>query len=104
MNAGDKFYFVEEYEYRMKNTIRGLAAGLFLPLAVAPASALDIVLTNDDGFETPLADVTGVRVKGGILTKIIDIETQHGKLSIRCFGAKDFAAAIEQQAKKTSAG
>ncbi len=36
----------------MRNKTRGLIAGLLLPLAALPASALDIVLTNDDGFET----------------------------------------------------
>ena len=28
MNAGDKFYFVEEYEYRMKNTIDKQLVGI----------------------------------------------------------------------------
>ena len=36
----------------MRNKTRGLIAGLLLPLIALPASALDIVLTNDDGFET----------------------------------------------------
>ncbi len=37
----------------MRKKIHGLAAGLALPFAALPVSALDIVLTNDDGFETP---------------------------------------------------
>nr|WHW29716.1 putative 5'/3'-nucleotidase SurE [uncultured bacterium] len=37
----------------MKNQLKGLIAGVMLPLVSLPASALDIVLTNDDGFETP---------------------------------------------------
>ena len=73
-------------------------------LAFAPNKLNMELHKGDVSVEIPLAEVTGVRVKGGILTKIIDVETSHGKLSIRCFGAKDFAAAIEQQAKKTSAG
>ena len=36
----------------MKKKLIGLAAAALLPLATAPASALDILLTNDDGFET----------------------------------------------------
>jgi 5'-nucleotidase len=36
----------------MKTKSIALLAGVLLPLASAPASALDILLTNDDGFET----------------------------------------------------
>ncbi|RZV58177.1 MAG: 5'/3'-nucleotidase SurE, partial [Pseudomonadales bacterium] len=37
----------------MKNQLKGIIAGAMLPLVALPASALNIVLTNDDGFETP---------------------------------------------------
>ncbi|MCB1677994.1 MAG: 5'/3'-nucleotidase SurE [Halioglobus sp.] len=41
----------------MKTKIHGVFAGLLLSFAALPASALDILLTNDDGFETPYIQV-----------------------------------------------
>ena len=47
----------------------------------------------------PLVEVTDVVVRFGFGTKIIDIRTDHGTLSIRCWGAKSFADRINAQRK-----
>lgn len=88
----------------MKKAMGGLWVGgtatLYEDALAFKPNKLNMELHKGDvSVQIPLADVTGVRVKGGILTKIIDIETATGKLSIRCFGAKDFAAKIEDQVK-----
>ncbi len=43
----------------------------------------------------PLGEVTAIERRFGIATKIIDIETADGILSIRCYNSATFADAIE---------
>jgi len=45
----------------------------------------------------PLHQVTGVEVRSGFVTKIIDIKTGAGALSMRCYGAEKFAEQIRRQ-------
>jgi len=50
----------------------------------------------------PLKRVQSVSVRFGVLTKIIDIKTSEGVLSVRCFGAKAFAEKIDIQRRAFS--
>jgi hypothetical protein len=43
----------------------------------------------------PLRSITAVETRFGIGTKIIDIKTAIGTLSVRCYGAEGFARKIE---------
>ncbi|MEO1662274.1 MAG: hypothetical protein AAFR51_14885 [Pseudomonadota bacterium] len=43
----------------------------------------------------PLRGITSVETRFGVGTKIIDIKTAIGTLSIRCFGAGSFAKQVE---------
>ena len=52
---------------------------------------------GDYSVEIPLSDVSDVQVRFGSITKIIDLVTDHGKLSLRCFGAEAFAAKIRER-------
>ena len=45
----------------------------------------------------PFEEMTGIDVRFGMGTNIIDIVTGDGKLSIRCFGAQAFAELIQKQ-------
>ena len=48
------------------------------------------------GWTVPLALITAIRVRRGVLTNIIEVQTVSGQQSIRCFGAGSFAANIEK--------
>lgn len=52
---------------------------------------------NDCFREMSLSEIREVHVRLGIVTKIIDIVTTKGTLSMRCFGAKHFAEKIRTQ-------
>ncbi len=56
-----------------------------------------MVHSGDYSLEIPLPEITGVDVRFGILTRIIDILTDHGKFSMRCYGAEKFADIIRNQ-------
>ncbi|MEO1554594.1 MAG: hypothetical protein AAFR82_11750, partial [Pseudomonadota bacterium] len=43
----------------------------------------------------PLRGITGIETRFGLGTKIIDIKTAIGTLSVRCYGAPGFARKIE---------
>lgn len=43
-----------------------------------------------------LEDITGVQVRWGFFTKIIDVETRTATWSLRCYGAAKFVASIER--------
>jgi len=45
--------------------------------------------------EIPLSNITKIEVRRGLITDIIDIGSDRGGLTMRCFKAKSFAAAIE---------
>jgi hypothetical protein len=45
----------------------------------------------------PLQEISDIQVRFGFITKIINIVTPHGRVSIRCFGAEDFANMIRTQ-------
>ena len=47
------------------------------------------------GWTVSLAAVIEVRVRRGVLTNIIEVQSAAGQVSIRCFGAKSFSARIE---------
>src|SRR5262245_52560912 len=49
---------------------------------------------GDYSIAIPLADVSDVQVRFGFVTRIIDVITADGTLSIRCFGASRFADMI----------
>jgi hypothetical protein len=44
----------------------------------------------------PLRGITSVEVRFGLGTKIIDVNTAIGTLSVRCYGAEGFARKIER--------
>jgi len=54
-------------------------------------------------LEIRLTDVTDVRVRFGILTKIIEIVSPQLTLTVRCFGATSFAGKIDAQRRLLSA-
>ena len=56
-----------------------------------------MVHAGDYSLEIPLSEITEVDVCFGMVTKIIDIVTAHGKFSIRCYGANKFANTIRNQ-------
>ncbi|MEM9055388.1 MAG: hypothetical protein AAGB16_08685 [Pseudomonadota bacterium] len=43
----------------------------------------------------PLRSITAVETRFGVMTKIIDIKTAIGTLSVRCYGAEGLARKIE---------
>lgn len=49
---------------------------------------------NVGGVAVLLSSLTDVRVRWGFITSIVDFGTSEGVLSIRCFGAKAFAAQV----------
>lgn len=46
----------------------------------------------------PLTGMQAVGVRWGLFTSIVDFQTENGRLSIRCYGAKDFAALTRETA------
>lgn len=55
------------------------------------------VHAEDYTLTIPLMSISDIKVRFGVVTKIIDLVTDHGTLSIRCYGAKAFAETIRQQ-------
>jgi len=47
-------------------------------------------------WSVSLAEIADVRVRRGIITNIIDVQTPQGALSFRCFRAKAFAFEIDR--------
>lgn len=45
-------------------------------------------------FDLPLAEVRHVRLRKAFITSIVDVETDTGTYSLRCWGADGFARAI----------
>lgn len=66
-------------------------------IAFRPNALNRAVHAGDYSVEIPLDEVSDVVVRFGFFTKIIDIVTTDGKLSIRCYGARNFAAKIREQ-------
>lgn len=66
-------------------------------IAFRPNALNLAVHAGDYSVEILLSDVSDVQVRFGFVTKIIDIVTDHGKLSIRCYGAEAFAAKIRER-------
>ncbi|MGB3627469.1 MAG: hypothetical protein WA989_16685 [Henriciella sp.] len=50
--------------------------------------------------EFPLSDIKAVSWRKGIATSIIDLETEEASLSLRCYGSKAFASAIEREVEQ----
>jgi hypothetical protein len=63
-------------------------------LAFRPNALNLAVHAGDYSVEIPLQEISDIQVRFGFVTKIIDIVTAHGKLSMRCFEAEDFANMI----------
>jgi len=60
------------------------------------------VHTGDYTSEIPLREITDVRVRSGFVTNIIDIEGPQGTtLSVRCYGAEEFAGVIRREMSKS---
>jgi hypothetical protein len=68
-------------------------------LAFRPNALNRALHAGDYSVEIPLREISDIQVRFGFITKIIDIVTAHGKLSLRCFGAEDFAGTIRTQKK-----
>ena len=66
-------------------------------ISFRPNALNKAVHEGDYSLEIPLDHVSEIQVRFGFITKIIDIVTAEGKLSIRCFGAPDFADKIREQ-------
>ncbi len=66
-------------------------------LGFRPNALNHFIHAGDYSVEIPLQEISDIQVRFGFLTKIIDIVMPHGKLSIRCFGAEDFANTIRTQ-------
>lgn len=59
-------------------------------------NALNTFLQNGiSAIALPLEALTGVQTRWGFLTSIVEIEAGKASLSIRCFGAKQFAQAVD---------
>jgi len=69
-------------------------------LVFRPNSVNRAAHADDATTEIELYAVTDVRVRGGFLTKIIDIATGEDGLTIRCFGAEAFADRIREQVER----
>jgi hypothetical protein len=63
-------------------------------LRFAPNALNRIFLTEDVSFSIGLGEIRSVRVEPGTGTDIIVLATDRGERRVRCYGAKDFAAAI----------
>jgi hypothetical protein len=68
-------------------------------LQFRPNTINRMVHADDYSLEIPLSEITEVGVRFGMVTRIIDIVTAHGKFSMRCYGAKNFAETIRNQVK-----
>jgi hypothetical protein len=66
-------------------------------LGFRPNALNQLIHAGDYSVEIPLHEISDIQVRFGFITKIIDIVTPHGKLSIRCFGAEVFANRILTQ-------
>lgn len=53
---------------------------------------------NIHGVAIPLMEISDVNVRSVFVTSIIDVVTQEGTLSVRCYGAAEFAEVIRRQA------
>jgi hypothetical protein len=47
-------------------------------------------------WTVPIEQITALQVRSALITDIIDINSQSGRLSLRCFKAKAFSTRIEQ--------
>jgi hypothetical protein len=46
-------------------------------------------------FEIALTQITAVRLRKAFVTNIVDVYTAEGTYSLRCWGAKGFAKAVD---------
>lgn len=89
---------VEGFKKAMGGLWVGGTATLYeTSIAFRPNALNRSVHDGDYSVEIPLSDVSDVQVRFGSITKIIDLVTDHGKLSLRCFGAEAFAAKIRER-------
>ena len=64
-------------------------------------NALNVALQNGVGaIALSLEDLTEIRTRRGVLTSIVEIRTTRGALSIRLFGAKQFADIVNSARKQ----
>ena len=62
-----------------------------------PNAVNQLFHADDYSLEIPLTEIKEVNIRFGMVTKIIDLVTEHGKFSMRCYGAKKFADTIRNQ-------
>ena len=77
--------------------VGGTAALYEKKLRFRPNAMNQAVHAGDYSLEIPLHEISEIKVRSGLLTNIIDIVTAKGVLSIRCFGAEDFAKMIRDK-------
>lgn len=86
---------VEGFRSLMGGLWVGGKATLYTDRLSFQPNALNRALHDGDySLEISLSDIEDVCVRWGVLTKIIDVETDAGRLSLRCFGAPAFAKQI----------
>ncbi|MCA9175735.1 MAG: hypothetical protein KDB14_14720 [Planctomycetales bacterium] len=77
--------------------VGGIAILYETKIAFRPNALNRAMHAGDYSVEIPLDEVSDIQVRFGFVTKIIDLVTAEGKLSIRCFGAPSFAQRIREQ-------
>jgi hypothetical protein len=89
---------LKEFKKAMGGLWVGGTAKLYkTKLAFRPNALNRVVHAGDYSVEIPLQEISDIQVRFGFVTKIIDIATAHGGLSLRCFAAQDFAETIRTQ-------
>jgi hypothetical protein len=94
-NLGFADVVLTEFKKAMGGLWVGGTATLYeSKLAFHPNLMNRLVHAGDYSIEIPLREITDIQIRFGFVTKIIDIKTAHGTLSIRCYGAESFAETI----------
>jgi hypothetical protein len=108
-DARARFEDKSELIFGFGDLLRSMFGGLWVggtaqlyetKLVFRPNSLNRTAHADDATTEIELDLVTSVRVRGGLLTKIIDIAAGPDGLTIRCFGAEAFADRIREQAER----
>jgi hypothetical protein len=64
-------------------------------LVFAPNALNKAIQTGALALDVPLASITKVSWRFGVVTGIVDLDCGDHRLSIRCYGSKAFAAMVE---------
>ena len=67
-------------------------------LKFSPNGMNEAIHSNPErlNWTIPINEISGVEVRSGLISDIVDIQCRSGRLSLRCFKATAFAAKIEQ--------